>query len=111
MPTAAPQAVLAVVLLNNDHCVQCVVYFRLAACHLFLRVSGHLVYKGTVYQGYRAYSDLKGSCGVLGSRAVCRCRDGYVGDPFSECRLEPCASSPCGTNADCSSTGRSAHPE
>ncbi len=49
-----------------------------------------------------------GLSGRSGSRAVCRCRDGYVGDPFAECRLEPCATSPCGTNADCSSLGRSA---
>ena len=43
---------------------------------------------------------------LIGSRAVCRCREGYVGDPFVECRLEPCSTSPCGTNADCSSSGR-----
>ena len=39
-------------------------------------------------------------------RAVCKCRPNYVGDPFSECRLEPCSTSPCGVNADCTASGR-----
>ena len=47
-------------------------------------------------------------CDSRGRSAVCRCRSGYVGDPFVNCQLEPCSQNPCGTNAECESQGRSA---
>lgn len=47
-------------------------------------------------------------CESRGRSAVCRCRSGYVGDPFVNCALEPCSQDPCGTNAECESQGRSA---
>ena len=28
-------------------------------------------------------------------------RDGYEGDPFVRCTLNPCLTSPCGVNAEC----------
>ena len=36
---------------------------------------------------------------------------GYAGDPFDQrrgCEVEPCSTGPCGTNAECSSNGRTA---
>ena len=36
---------------------------------------------------------------------------GYAGDPFDQrrgCEIEPCSTGPCGTNAECSSNGRTA---
>ncbi len=66
-------------------------------------------------------------CDSRGRSAVCTCRQGmscqlsltsfqltswhfpgYVGDPFTGCQLEPCSTGPCGTNAECTSSGRSA---
>lgn len=49
-------------------------------------------------------------CRVVSHTAVCVCRNGYVGDPFSQCALkqealqeqyDPCHPSPCGSNAIC----------
>ena len=51
---------------------------------------------------------MNADCTATGQRAVCRCRSGYIGDPFSACRLEPCSTNPCGTNADCTSSGQTA---
>ena len=36
---------------------------------------------------------------------------GYGGDPFDQrrgCEIEPCSTGPCGTNAECTSNGRTA---
>jgi len=43
-----------------------------------------------------------------GNRAICKCPDGYTGDPFVRCNADPCSQSPCGTNADCESNGNRA---
>lgn len=51
-------------------------------------------------------------CSVVNHRPMCRCSDGYSGDPFSSCSLNPiaqippevampCNPSPCGINAVC----------
>ena len=34
-----------------------------------------------------------------------RCRPNYEGDPFVNCVLNPCLTSPCGINADCERNG------
>lgn len=53
---------------------------------------------------------LNAECRVVSHTAVCVCRNGYVGDPFSQCHVEqivqqeyydPCNPSPCGSNAIC----------
>lgn len=47
-------------------------------------------------------------CRVVSHSAMCVCPDGYRGDPFSQCELQPsievltpCSPSPCGSNAVC----------
>ena len=58
-------------------------------------------------------------CSVINHQPVCRCRSGYTGDPFRECRREiatttvrttefvdPCDPTPCGANANCRSRQR-----
>ncbi|KAF2350556.1 EGF-like domain [Trinorchestia longiramus] len=49
-------------------------------------------------------------CSVIGHAPICRCRDGFTGDPFSRCYVEalppvtkddPCNPSPCGPNSQC----------
>ncbi len=44
-------------------------------------------------------------CEAQGNRAVCRCREGYEGDPFVQCTLNPCLTNPCGVNAQCEESG------
>lgn len=63
-----------------------------------------------------------GACGALATchvnqhAPICTCQPGYVGDPFTACRLpppppqqplaaDPCNPSPCGTNAQCTGAG------
>ncbi len=40
--------------------------------------------------------------------AICKCRSGYTGDPYSNCQFDPCSSSPCGPGAICENNGRAA---
>ncbi|XP_047739044.1 uncharacterized protein LOC108675679 isoform X2 [Hyalella azteca] len=49
-------------------------------------------------------------CSVIGHAPICRCREGFTGDPFSRCYVEvlppvtkddPCNPSPCGPNSEC----------
>ena len=57
-------------------------------------------------------------CRVRNHVPICVCNQGYVGDPFTSCRLppstvlpvvpEPCNPSPCGINAVCSEQGLTA---
>jgi len=44
-------------------------------------------------------------CSVKGNRAVCTCRAGSYGDPYSNCQVNPCDQDPCGINAECENTG------
>jgi hypothetical protein len=53
---------------------------------------------------------LNAECRVVSHTPMCICTAGYIGDPFSQCRIEqhtppqqstPCVPSPCGSNAEC----------
>ena len=55
---------------------------------------------------------INAECTVQNHNPVCRCHDGYHGDPFIQCSLDPgfitppvpvdpCLPSPCGPNANC----------
>ncbi|MCL4137510.1 UNVERIFIED_CONTAM: hypothetical protein GTU68_046077 [Idotea baltica] len=48
-------------------------------------------------------------CSVVSHNPICRCRDGYTGDPFTLCYIKlpvtPCHPNPCGINAQCSPIG------
>jgi hypothetical protein len=58
------------------------------------------------------------NCKVINHSPICVCNDGYVGDPFAGCHLQPkvqpeapsdpCQPSPCGRNAECRVIGSSA---
>ena len=55
---------------------------------------------------------INAECTVLNHNPVCKCHEGYHGDPFVQCSLDPgfisppepvdpCLPSPCGPNAEC----------
>ena len=54
---------------------------------------------------------INAECRVVGHIPMCHCRDGFIGDPFSECNekqqdysvdvKKPCSGNPCGVNAYC----------
>lgn len=55
---------------------------------------------------------LNADCKVIRHNAICTCRTGYEGDPFSQCHpvevvtvrneyVTPCEPNPCGPNAEC----------
>ena len=62
---------------------------------------------------------LNANCNVRSHIPICICIKGYIGDPFSQCRLstttrrpveiiQPCNPSPCGINADCTESNGAA---
>ena len=59
---------------------------------------------------------INAQCTVVNHQPVCKCDDGYLGDPFVQCSLDPlainppepvdpCTPSPCGPNAECQVSG------
>ena len=55
---------------------------------------------------------INAECQVSNHNAICKCHEGYTGDPFAQCSLipgvinppeptDPCQPSPCGPNAEC----------
>ncbi|VEN50381.1 unnamed protein product, partial [Callosobruchus maculatus] len=60
-------------------------------------------------------------CSVINHTPICSCIEGYIGDPFSYCKIkpvevkpveaDPCNPSPCGANARCSNGVCSCLPE
>ena len=72
--------------------------------------------------GQKCLSPCPGTCGinaqctVVNHQPVCKCDEGYLGDPFVQCSLDPlglnppepvdpCTPSPCGPNAECQVSG------
>ena len=58
-------------------------------------------------------------CSVRNHVPICICNQGYIGDPFSQCRrppttthrpevIDPCNPSPCGINAECKERNQAA---
>merc|ERR1712002_322045 len=47
-------------------------------------------------------------CTSSGRTAVCKCKPSYTGDPYTNCRFDPCSSNPCGQGAICENNGRAA---
>ena len=46
-------------------------------------------------------------CRQSGARALCECRRGYIGSPYSRsgCRANPCVEGVCGAGAECKDVG------
>jgi hypothetical protein len=68
----------------------------------------YVVYFTTVFSIFACVSKNIEEYTVVPRSAICKCRAGYTGDPYTNCQFDPCSSSPCGPGALCENNGRAA---